>query len=96
MAEGSLLARGKGNKRYHHTAPHGAGRTMSRREANESLTVEAFERAMAGVYSESVGEAALDEAPMAYKPVDAILEAIEPTAAIIDRLDVVHNLKATR
>ena len=67
---------------------------MSRREAHESLTVEAFERAMTDVYSESVGEAALDEAPMAYKPVDSMLEAITPTAEIVDRLNVVHNLKA--
>jgi RNA-splicing ligase RtcB len=67
---------------------------MSRREAHDSLTVEAFERAMADVYSESVEEAVLDEAPMAYKPVESIVEAIEPTAEIIDRLDVVHNLKA--
>jgi RNA-splicing ligase RtcB len=68
---------------------------MSRREAHESLTVEAFERAMADVYSESVEEPVLDEAPMAYKPVESIVEAIEPTAEIVDRLDVVHNLKAT-
>jgi len=95
MAEGSLLARGKGNPRYHQTAPHGAGRTMGRREAHETLSVEDFETAMAEVYSESVGEATLDEAPMAYKPVDSIVEAIEPTAELIDRLDVVHNLKAT-
>jgi len=95
MADGSVLARGKGNPQYHRTAPHGAGRTMSRREAHESLTLKAFERAMAGVYSESVGEAVLDEAPMAYKPVDSMLEAIKPAAEIVDRLDVVHNLKAT-
>jgi RNA-splicing ligase RtcB len=68
---------------------------MSRREAHESLTVEAFERTMADVYSESVEEAVLDEAPMAYKPVESILEAIKPTAEVVDRLDVVHNLKAT-
>ncbi|WP_136689043.1 RtcB family protein [Halorhabdus amylolytica] len=95
MAEGSLLARGKGNPRYHSTAPHGAGRTMGRREAHETLSVKDFETAMAEVYSESVGEATLDEAPTAYKPVGSIVEAIEPTAEIIDRLDVVHNLKAT-
>ncbi|MFW5950212.1 MAG: RtcB family protein, partial [archaeon] len=80
---------------YHSTAPHGAGRTMSRREAHETLSVEAFETAMAEVYSESITEATLDEAPMAYKPVASIVEAIEPTAEIVDRLDVVHNLKAT-
>ena len=94
MAEGSILARGKGNEAYHCTAPHGAGRTMSRSEAHETGSIEAFESAMEGVYSESVVESVLDEAPMAYKPTEAIVEAIEPTAEIIDRLDVVHNLKA--
>jgi len=95
MAEGSILARGKGNPAYHQTAPHGAGRTMGRRDAHERLSVEEFEAAMAGVYSESVGKGTIDEAPMAYKPADAIAEALEPTAAVIDRLDPVHNLKAT-
>jgi len=95
MAEGSLLARGKGNPRYHSTAPHGAGRRMGRREAHETLSVEDFETAMAEVYSESVSEGTLDEAPMAYKSVEKIVEAIEPTAELIDRLEVVHNLKAT-
>jgi len=94
MAEGSILARGKGNPTWNQTAPHGAGRIMGRREAHDTLSVEVFEDAMAGVYSESVVEAVLDEAPMAYKPSDAIADAIEPTAEIIDHLDVVHNLKA--
>jgi RNA-splicing ligase RtcB len=94
MAEGSVLARGKGNERFHRTAPHGAGRVMSRREAHETGSVEAFEQAMEGVYSESVVESVLDEAPMAYKPASAVAEAIEPTAEIVDWLDAVHNLKA--
>ncbi len=94
MAEGSLLARGKGNDAYHRTAPHGAGRVMGRREAHDTLSLEEFETAMDGVYSESVVADVLDEAPMAYKPAAAIAEAIEPTAEILDWLDVVHNLKA--
>jgi tRNA-splicing ligase RtcB len=95
MASGSLLARGKGNPEYHQTAPHGAGRTMGRRDAHERLSVEEFEAAMDGVYSESVGESTIDEAPMAYKPADAIEAALAPTAAVVDRLRPVHNLKAT-
>lgn len=94
MADGSILARGRGNERYHRTAPHGAGRTMSRREAKKTGSMDAFAAAMDGVYSESVVEDVLDEAPMAYKPADAIADAIEPTATIVDRLEVVHNLKA--
>ncbi|AUX09360.1 tRNA-splicing ligase RtcB [Halalkaliarchaeum desulfuricum] len=94
MAEGSILARGKGNEEWNRTAPHGAGRVMGRREAHEELNIEAFEDAMEGVYSESVVEEVVDEAPMAYKPTEAIAEAIEPTAEIVDWLEVVHNLKA--
>ncbi|WP_330631972.1 RtcB family protein [Halocatena halophila] len=94
MAEGSIIARGRGTDAYLQTAPHGAGRTMSRREATKTTTMEEFERAMEGIYSESIVEDVLDEAPQAYKPADAIERAIEPTAEIIDRLEVVHNLKA--
>jgi RNA-splicing ligase RtcB len=94
MAEGSILARGKGNDEFNQTAPHGAGRVMSRRQAHEEGSVEAFESAMDGIYSESVVESVLDEAPMAYKSADAIATAIEPTADIVDWLAVQHNLKA--
>ena len=94
MADGSILARGTGNEAYNRTAPHGAGRVMSRREADDRITIEEFEQAMDGVYSESVVETVVDEAPMAYKSWEQILETIEPTAEITDELDVVHNLKA--
>ena len=95
MAEGSILARGKGNEDWNASAPHGAGRIMGRREAHETLSIEDFEEEMAGIYSESVVESVLDEAPMAYKPTSAVLEAIAPTAEVVDWLDVVHNLKAS-
>jgi RNA-splicing ligase RtcB len=95
MADGSVLARGRGNPDYHRTAPHGAGRTMSRRAAHERFSVDEFADAMDGVYSESVVEAVVDEAPMAYKPAGAIEDALAPTATVTDRLDAVHNLKAT-
>jgi RNA-splicing ligase RtcB len=95
MADGSVIARGKGNEEWNRTAPHGAGRTMSRRQARREGSLEQFAAAMEGVYSESVVEAVLDEAPVAYKPADAIAEAIEPTATVEERLDAVHNLKAT-
>ena len=94
MAEGSILARGQGVERFHQTAPHGAGRIMSRRQAHNEGSLEAFADAMDGIYSESVVESVLDEAPMAYKPTEAIVDAIEPTAEIVDWLEVIHNLKA--
>ena len=95
MAEGSILAAGKGNDEYNRSAPHGAGRRLSRSEAFDTVSLDAFETAMDGVYSESVVDSVRDEAPMAYKPADAIAEAIAPTASITDRLDPVHNIKST-
>lgn len=95
MAEGSILARGTGNDDWNRTAPHGSGRTMSRREASEKATVEQLDERMDDVYSESIVESVLDEAPLAYKDSGAIADAIEPTAEIVDWLDPVHNLKAT-
>ncbi|MDG5776876.1 RtcB family protein [Haloarculaceae archaeon H-GB2-1] len=94
MADGSIIARGRGNDEYHRTAPHGAGRDMSRRQAHEEGSLAAFEESMADVYSESVVESVLDEAPMAYKSTDAIVEALDPTAEVLEWLEPVHNLKA--
>ncbi|MBX0285565.1 RtcB family protein [Halomicroarcula sp. F28] len=95
MAEGSVIARGKGNDEWHQTAPHGAGRVMSRRRAHDVVEMDHFAAAMAGVYSESVVEGVRDEAPMAYKDADRIAAALEPTAERIEWLDPVHNLKST-
>ncbi|MBV0923558.1 RtcB family protein [Halomicroarcula limicola] len=95
MAEGSVLARGKGNDEFQQTAPHGAGRVMSRGEAHDVVEMDEFADAMAGVYSESVVESVRDEAPMAYKDAEEIVAALEPTADVVDWLDAVHNLKAT-
>ena len=95
MAEGSVLARGKGNDEWLQTAPHGAGRVMSRSRAHDVVDMGAFADAMDGVYSESVVEGVRDEAPMAYKDAGRIVEALAPTAEVIEWLDAVHNLKAT-
>nr|WP_240729981.1 RtcB family protein [Halalkalirubrum salinum] len=94
MADGSIIARGLGNPEYNHSAPHGAGRTMSRSDAFDRVSIDAFEAAMEGIYSESVVPSVRDEAPMAYKPTAAIERALAPTAELINRLSVVHNLKA--
>jgi len=95
MAEGSVLARGKGNAEWNQTAPHGAGRTMSRREASTTASVEDLAAEMADVYSESIVESVLDEAPVAYKDAETIAAELEATAEIVEWLDPVHNLKAT-
>jgi len=68
---------------------------MGRGDAFDRLSMDEFEAAMEGVYSESVVESVVDEAPMAYKAVERIRDALEPTAEVVEHLDVVHNLKAT-
>jgi RNA-splicing ligase RtcB len=95
MAEGSILARGRGNDEYNRSAPHGAGRRLSRSEAFDVVELGDFVAAMDGVYSESLVDGVRDEAPMAYKPAAAIAEALEPTAEITEWLDPVHNIKNT-
>jgi RNA-splicing ligase RtcB len=95
MAEGSVIARGRGNADWHQTAPHGAGRVMSRTRAHDVVDMDEFADAMAGVYSESVVEDTRDEAPMAYKDAQRIVAALDPTAEVEEWLDAVHNLKAT-
>lgn len=94
MRDGTIIARGKGNDEWNQSAPHGAGRVMSRTQAFDELDFEDFEESMDDVFSTSVTEATLDEAPFAYKRVEVIEDAIGPTAEIIDRLEPVHNLKA--
>lgn len=97
MRDGSLICRGKGNDDWNQSAPHGAGRIMSRTQAFDTLSVDEFERTMseAGIWSSCVNERTLDESPMAYKPMDNILENIDPTADVIDRLRPVYNYKAS-
>lgn len=94
MSDGSLLVEGKGNDAWNNSAPHGAGRRMSRREAERTLSLGDFATSMADVFSTSVGESTLDEAPAAYKDTDTIEANITPTVEIVDRFDPVLNLKA--
>ena len=91
MAEGSVLARGKGNDEWHQTAPHGAGRRMGRREAHDTLDPADAKQRMDGIYTTHIP---MDEAPAAYKSGSKILDNITPTVEIIERLRPVHNLKA--
>jgi tRNA-splicing ligase RtcB len=95
MRDGTLICKGKSNPEWNFSAPHGAGRVMSRRQAFRDLDLDAFREQMSDVFSTSVNEDTLDEAPGAYKDTALIEQAIEPTAQIVDRLEVVHNLKAS-
>jgi len=95
MRDGSVLARGKGNPAWNHSAPHGAGRLMSRTTARETLDLEAYRQAMTGVYTTSVNEATLDEAPMAYKSLDDIIDVIRESVDVLDILRPIYNFKAS-
>ena len=95
MRDGSVLAVGKGNPEWNYSAPHGAGRIMSRKKAKDTLDMEAYRAAMSGVYSTSVNEHTLDEAPMAYKSLADIIDVIRDSVEIIDIMKPVYNFKAS-
>ena len=94
MRDGSLICEGKGNEDWLCSAPHGAGRLMSRAKARSMLSMEEFKHEMREVYSTSVCESTIDEAPMAYKSMDEIVECIEPTVEILQRIRPIYNFKA--
>ena len=95
MRDGSLLCVGKGNEDWNCSAPHGAGRIMSRNKARESISMESFRESMTGIYTTSVCESTIDESPMAYKPMDEIISNIKDTVDILDVLKPVYNFKAS-
>ena len=94
MRDGSLLCTGKGNEDWNFSAPHGAGRLMSRNAAKETFTVSEFKKQMEGIYTTSVGRSTLDECPMAYKGMDDIVNNIEPTVTIDAIIKPIYNFKA--
>lgn len=94
MRDGCILGTGKGNDDWNQSAPHGAGRIMSRTAALDQLSLEEFERQMQGIYTTTVSKKTLDEAPMAYKGMDAILGHIDPTVEVNDILKPIYNFKA--
>lgn len=94
MRDGSLICVGKGNPDWNCSAPHGAGRLMSRKKAKENISMKEFERTMGGIYSTSVCESTIDEAPQAYKPMLSIVEAIGETAEIEKIIRPIYNFKA--
>ena len=94
MRDGSVLAVGKGNADWNFSAPHGAGRIMSRGDAKIKLSMDDYKNSMAGIYTTSISEGTLDESPQAYKTLDDILDVIGDTVEIIDVMKPVYNFKA--
>lgn len=95
MKDGSVLAVGKGNPEWNFSAPHGAGRLMSRAKAKQTLSMDEYKTMMEGVYTTSVNEATLDEAPMAYKSLDDIIDVIKESVDVIDVMKPIYNFKAS-
>ena len=94
MRDGSLICIGRGNPDWNCSAPHGAGRLMSRGDAHRTLSLEMYRQTMAGIYTTCVNEQTLDESPMAYKSIEEIIRQIQPTAEIISQIKPVYNFKA--
>ena len=94
MRDGSLICTGKGNEDWNFSAPHGAGRLMSRSDAKNSFTVSEYKKQMEGIYTTSVGRGTLDECPMAYKNIEDIVDNIDPTVEINEIIKPIYNFKA--
>lgn len=94
MRDGVLLGVGKGNADWNYSAPHGAGRLMSRKAAREALELVDFKEQMVGIWSPTVGESTLEESPMVYKPMDEIVEALSDTVEIVGIMRPLYNYKA--
>ena len=94
MRDGSLLCTGKGSAEWNFSAPHGAGRLMSRSEAKQSFTVSEFKKQMKGIYTSTVSASTLDECPMAYKPIEDIVNNIGDTVTVNEIIKPIYNFKA--
>lgn len=94
MRDGSLICVGKGNPDWNYSAPHGAGRILSRSEAKDAVGIDEFRESMKGIYSSSVMESTIDESPMVYKPMEEIMENIKDTVDIVKVIKPVYNFKA--
>ena len=89
-----MIVKGRGNSEYNFSGPHGAGRLMSRSAAKESLKMEDFKASMKDVFTTSVSTATIDEAPMAYKPAEDILENIKDLCDVVEIIKPIYNVKA--
>ena len=94
MRDGCIFGIGKGNEDWNYSAPHGAGRTMSRSKAKESILLEEYQKAMAGIFTTSVNTSTIDESPMSYKTMDEIIGNIKDTVEIVDIIKPIYNFKA--
>lgn len=94
MRDGCIIARGKGNDDWNQSAPHGAGRIMSRMKAKETFDLEQYKKSMNGIYTTSVSEDTIDEAPMVYKPMQEIIDCIGDTVDILKIIKPIYNFKA--
>lgn len=94
MRDGSLICIGKGNADWNYSAPHGAGRLMSRNKAKSAISLADFEKSMEGIYSTTISRSTIDESPMAYKNMDEIVRCIEPTVNVVDIIKPLYNFKA--
>ena len=94
MRDGSIIAVGKGNEDWNNSAPHGAGRIMSRNQAKKTFQLDEFVRSMQSVYSTSVVEETIDEAPFVYKPMQEIIDNIQDTVEIVKIIKPIYNFKA--
>jgi len=94
MRDGSIVCEGLGNPDWNHSAPHGAGRLMSRTKAFAMVKMADYKKSMQGIYSSSVNKKTLDESPFAYKNMDDIIANIDPTAKVLDIVKPIYNFKA--
>lgn len=94
MRDGALICVGKGNPDWNSSAPHGAGRLMSRSDARSSISMKDYREAMKGIYTTCVNKGTLDESPFAYKPMEEIVANIAPTAEIVSHIRPIYNFKA--
>jgi RNA-splicing ligase RtcB len=94
MRDGSIIAIGRGNEEWNYSAPHGAGRVMSRKKAFETLSLDEYKTAMEGIYTTTANQETLDESPMAYKRMEDIIDAIREAVDIVEIIKPVYNFKA--
>ncbi|WP_312432792.1 RtcB family protein [Lacrimispora sp.] len=95
MRDGCIIGRGKGNSDWNQSAPHGAGRIMSRSKAKEKVSLEEFESSMTGIFTTSVSSTTIDESPMVYKPMEEIIQNIKDTVDIEKIIKPAYNFKAS-
>ena len=95
MRDGCIIGIGKGNDDWNYSAPHGAGRIMSRNQAKETLNIDDYKESMKDIYTTSVNEETLDEAPMVYKPMEEIIDCIGDTVEIVKIIKPIYNFKAS-